>query len=537
MTAMPLFDANAMVGALPGDVDFAGPDLLLSMMDRLGIGEALVRHADAVSYDAAAGNQALLQALRDEPRLLPAFVVGPLDCGEHGGPQRFGEHLLASRVRAVWLYPRSHGWSVTGCEARSLLAGLARVRLPVLLDLAECPWDDIAALAAQLPTIPIVVTGLGYRTLRQAAAVLSAYQHVAVDTSFLAAHRGLEYLVDRFGAHRVCFGTGYPAVDPSGPRHVLELAELTDADRGQVSAGTARTILGLRAERAVPAAGGNESRWAQLKLPAGGIVDAHAHIGQWPSSFLPAPDAEDLIASMNLTGTSVSIASSMRAIWSGDVESGNAEALAAARRFPGRLFVHAVANPHRPQDRAYLLDLLGEPEVRGIKIHPHTHECAVDDSRYDWILQVACEMKVPVLGHCFAGTWHSPPEGFVSVAGRYPELTIIAGHSGATAAGFHTLASSGAQYPNLFAELCGSQMTARWIRRLVADLGAARVLHGTDATLIDPRLGIGRVLQAGLSDTDRDAVLAANARRIYRLTNTAAVGPPTTRRMTCDSPG
>ena len=93
---------------------------------------------------------------------------------------------------------------------------------------------------------------------------------------------------------------------------------------------------------------------------------------------------------------------------------------------------------------------------------------------------------------------------------------MVAGHAGAHPDGFRT-AIAAAEQQNLHAEICGSFMTASWLRRLLDAFGADRVLHGTDATLIDPRYGVGRVLGADLKHAERRLVLAENARRIYRL--------------------
>jgi predicted TIM-barrel fold metal-dependent hydrolase len=220
---------------------------------------------------------------------------------------------------------------------------------------------------------------------------------------------------------------------------------------------------------------------------------------------------------MDGCATSVAIISSMAAIWTGEVRAGNEEAIAAAQQFPGRLYVHAVANPHRPEDAGQLAELLQRDEVRGIKVHPHTHSCRLDDPAYDWIWDLAVEHDMPVLGHSFAGTWHSDPEQFGTVAGRFPQLVLVAGHAGATPAGFRTMATLATRCPNLHAEICGSAMTGWWLRHIVTAFGPDRVLYGTDANLIDARYGLGRVLYAPLNDGERNAILAGNARRLYRL--------------------
>ena len=520
MNARSVLDVNLQLGAHPhDDTETTTVASLLAQLDRFGVDAGLVRHADAVHYDPSVGNATVLAAVRGQPRLHPAFVVGPLDCGEHGGPDGLAALLDRDGVRAVWLYPASHGWSVRGPESETLLDQLRRARRPVFVDLDQCGWVDVAYLAAELPDIDVVVCGIGYRTLRQAYAVLDRHPRVCVDTSLLAAHDGLERIVARFGADRVAFGSGAPRLDAGGAYHRLDRASLTEPDARTVAAGTGARLLGL------PVPSPRDPRPAP-ELPPGGIVDVHTHVGLWPSSYLPAPWSEDLLATMRRTGTSVSVLSSMRAIWSGDVHAGNAEALEAARRNPGRIYVHAVANPHRLADRGYLSDLLGEPEVRGIKIHPDTHGCAIDDRRYDWILELAVEHDVPVLGHSFGGTPHSDPSGFGTVAGRYPALTLLAGHAGANPAGFRAMIAAGRDHPNLHAELCGSLMTGRWVRAIVAALGADRVLHGTDSTLIDPRFGVGRVLYADLPAGERDLVLAGNARRLYRLDDSRPLDDP-----------
>jgi predicted TIM-barrel fold metal-dependent hydrolase len=492
-------DSNVILGSWPTD---QAPTLsvpgLLAEMDRLGIGEALVRHADAVNYDPAIGNTALLAAVAEQPRLRPAFVVGPLDCGEHGGPAGLADQLTAHRVSAAWIYPTRHGWQVAGPEATTLLGELRRAGLPLFVDLDECGWSDIDVLARNLPDVDIVVCGIGYRTLRQAFAVLGEHPRVRLDTSFLSAHNGLELIAARFGVDRLVFGSGAPVRDAAGAVYRLATSGLTDAQRNAVS--------------------GDVLTAPEAATPAGGIVDAHAHIGAWPSSF--APDATDdaLITGMDRTGTAVAIASSMRALWSGEVRTGNTEMLAAAQRHPGRLYGYAVANPHFPQDRHHLDELLDRDEMRGIKIHPHTHGCALDDPRYDWICELAAAHGVPVLAHTFADTWHSDPRLLGPLAARHPAVAFIAGHAGASAGGFRTTIEIGNRQPNVHAEICGSAMTGWWLRRIVDGLGADRVLHGTDATLIDPRYAVGRLVRADLLPEERALIAAGNARRLFRLT-------------------
>ena len=509
MSAPWLLDVNALVGTWPADeAPSHTAQTLLATLDVLGIERAVVRHTDAIHYDAATGNSLLTAAISGHERLLAGYVVGPLDCDEHGGSTGFTAELDRNAVAALWLYPRSHGWSLRGPEARTLITQLGLAQRPVLIELDEADWSDIDGLAEALPDVDIIVCAVGYRTLRQAFAVMTRRPRVRLDTCYLATNDAFEIIEERFGPDRLVFGTSTPIRDAGGALHRLERATVDAPARLRIGSATASGLLGL-SPRTGPAA-----ERAPHRLD---IVDAHAHIGRWPTSWVPRPDAEHLVASMSASCTDIAIISSMAALWSGDVRQGNELALQAARLYPGRVYVHAVANPHKPSDVDYLDELLGRDEVRGIKVHPHTHDCAIDDPRYDWIYELAVRHGAPVLGHSFAGTWHSDPERFGVVANRNPELTLIAGHAGATIPGFRSMIDLAAKSQNLIAEICGSNMTGWWLRRLVDSFGAERVIHGTDSTLMDPRYGVGRVLHAPLDETERGLILSGNARRIYRL--------------------
>ncbi|WP_116948946.1 amidohydrolase family protein [Jiangella endophytica] len=526
----PRVDANVALGPWPSEASASWTAADVERhVDRFGLSHALVRSAEAVTYDAPSGNAGLLKAIEGHPRLLPAFVLGPLDAGEHGPVATLPARLTSAGVRAVWLLPSRHGWSLTGPEAGSLRDVLRRAGLPVFVDLEETDWGGIDALCAALPEVDVVVAGIGYRTLRQALPVLDRRPRLHVDLSYLAALDGLELFASRYGAGRLLFGTGAPVRDDAAPAFLLERSALSPSERAIVAGGTAARLLGLAGDGALsvpsPKVGSHpDGRGLPTVANQPDVVDAHAHLGRWPSSWLPHPDADALLAAYDRTGTGHAVISHLAAIWGGDAPAGNAAALAAAAAHPDRLSVWLVANPNRPQDAELLAEQLRSPLVRGFKVHPDTHDCPIDDARLDWVWRLALEAAAPVLAHGFAGTSHSDPLRFGAVAARHPELTLIVGHSGATVDGFRRTIEVGLRHPSVFAEICGSWMTGRWLRRLVSELGADRVLHGTDACLIDPRYGVGRVLGAGLDPADLALVLGGNARRLLGLPSPSPLG-------------
>jgi len=240
-----LLDVNAMVGRLPAeDVGDGSVAELCKTMDRFAIGSALVAHSAAWRHDPATGNRLLLDEIAGEPRLMPCWVGLPDTCGEVAPPAEFVEAATRAGVRAVRLYPGDHGFRFSGPDVAPLLDAIARAELPLILDLDQASWADIEQVAASRPRLQIVVCGLGYRVLRELAGVLDRATNVHVDLSYLGSHLGLEWLVERFGVHRVLFGTGMPVRDPADAVSRLLWSELDDENVRMIGAGTAGRLLG-----------------------------------------------------------------------------------------------------------------------------------------------------------------------------------------------------------------------------------------------------------------------------------------------------
>lgn len=243
------------------------------------------------------------------------------------------------------------------------------------------------------------------------------------------------------------------------------------------------------------------------------VVDAHGHVGGWADFFVPRPDAAWLVDVNTEIGIDVVGISHLVAVGR-DVVAGNELALAAAARHPGRIGVWLVADPHHPDAAALLRDQLDRPGVWGLKLHPDTHACAATDPRYEPLLELAAAAGVPVLSHGQTRSPFADPGDVAELARRHPAVPVLLGHAGLLQDGFDRAARLAAAQPNLYLEICGSRLTTRWLERLVAVAGAGRVLFGTDACFLDPRLGLGKVRLARLSEADRALVLGGNAVRL-----------------------
>ncbi|RIQ18993.1 amidohydrolase family protein [Jiangella rhizosphaerae] len=235
------------------------------------------------------------------------------------------------------------------------------------------------------------------------------------------------------------------------------------------------------------------------------IVDAHAHAGPYSLFYIPRSSPEGMVAVMDRCGVRTALVSSNLAIQL-DAASGNDATAAMIRRHPGRLLGYAVVNPWR-DPVAELERWHGDHRFAGIKIHPDLHHYALDAPRYDPVWDYAEETGQPVLTHTWLGSEYDDLGHVARVAERRPGVRIIAGHAGVLREGIDRVIALAQDHPNVFLEICGSRGHGALLARMVDEVGAGRVIYGSDFPFIDMRTSLGRVIFAGLADADLTQVL------------------------------
>ena len=152
----------------------------------------------------------------------------------------------------------------------------------------------------------------------------------------------------------------------------------------------------------------------------------------------------------------------------------------------------------------------------GVKLY---HQYTVCDPAQRPVMECAAALGVPVLMHAGKATdadsIPSQPRlshaaHFVEAARAFPDTTLIQGHIGGGGDWEWNLRIL-EQRPNTYIDSSGSVVDADIVTRTVAALGADRVLFATDGSFEE---GIGKVLDADLTDTDRDLVFAGNLKRL-----------------------
>ncbi len=194
----------------------------------------------------------------------------------------------------------------------------------------------------------------------------------------------------------------------------------------------------------------------------------------------------------------------------------NDQVLRALRLFPERAFGFVYLNPNylefslREFDRC----VRAGPMV-GIKLWM-ARRCNAPE--FDPIVERAASSKAVIYQH----TWlkaggnllgESTPFDVVELARRHPQVPIICGHAGGDwERGIRAVRAS----RNVLVDLAGFDPTAGVVEMAVRELGAERVLYGSDTGIRSFASQLSKVIGAEISPAAKNLILGGNLRRMLQ---------------------
>jgi len=244
------------------------------------------------------------------------------------------------------------------------------------------------------------------------------------------------------------------------------------------------------------------------------IIDAHAHLGPWEAFYIPTPDVAAMVAMNDRLGITLTGLASNLAIDS-DYARGNELTAQAVRAFPNNLFGYVVPHPrYRQGVLAELRRGFDELGLRAIKLHPAVHNYSVLEPACEDIWRFAEERQAVVLVHTWEGDERCRPKAFGQIAEAHPTVRFLLGHSGGGPIGRREAVEVAKAHSNLYLDICSSRLMSADVEYLVGEVGAERVLFGSDSPWIDPRFTLGKVAYANLADEQLRLILGENMARL-----------------------
>ena len=256
-------------------------------------------------------------------------------------------------------------------------------------------------------------------------------------------------------------------------------------------------------------------------------IDVHAHYGvffrasnsELNNSFATA-DAATVVRRATDCNTELTVVSPLWGLMPRgecDAAAGNEEAARVVPETPG-LRQWVIIDPTNPATFEQAEQMLAQPHCVGIKIHPEEHLYPIREHGRR-IFEFAAAHRAVVLTH--SGEENSLPEDFVPLANDFPEVTLILAHIGCGFDGdrTHQIRAIGkSRHGNIYADTSSaSSILPNLIELAVKEVGADRVLYGTDTPLYFAAMQRARIDHADLPDDAKQKILRNNALRILDL--------------------
>ena len=179
----------------------------------------------------------------------------------------------------------------------------------------------------------------------------------------------------------------------------------------------------------------------------------------------------------------------------------------------------ARVDPHQgPAALAELRRAVLDLGLRGLLLHPWEELFAANDPSVDPLLGFAQERRLlvqiaggyPLLSHAVQ---------IADVAGRFPEVSILATHGGQiniSGRGLYDAGQMLRRRPNVYLQTSGVYRED-WLEDTTRELGAARVVFGSGAPYYDQGFELERIRRLHLPSADRDAIAGLNLSRLLVL--------------------
>jgi predicted TIM-barrel fold metal-dependent hydrolase len=195
----------------------------------------------------------------------------------------------------------------------------------------------------------------------------------------------------------------------------------------------------------------------------------------------------------------------------------NDDVLAILKEWSSRVFGLVYLNPKYTRESLDELErCVADGPMIGIKLWVGTRANA---PQLDPIVRRAAELDALILQH----TWikqrgkgnlphESTPMELAALSARHPGVPIVCGHTGGGdwALGIRAIRAR----PELYADLGGGDPVYGEVEMAVRELGASRVLYGSDINGRSFGSQLGRVLGADISLADKKLILRENLRRL-----------------------
>ena len=156
--------------------------------------------------------------------------------------------------------------------------------------------------------------------------------------------------------------------------------------------------------------------------------------------------------------------------------------------------------------------------LRGVKLHPETQGCAIDDPRL-FPLYEACESRIPVLLHTGDNRYDcSNPDRMIRLLKMFPKTTFIGAHFGGWSV-WQEATKLLHGHDNFYVD---TSSTFHWVesslvKQFIRTYGSERIMFGSDFPMWNVKPELDNMLSLKLSDDEYENIFHKTAEKVFGI--------------------
>ncbi|KAB2946951.1 MAG: Amidohydrolase [Candidatus Methanoperedens nitroreducens] len=239
------------------------------------------------------------------------------------------------------------------------------------------------------------------------------------------------------------------------------------------------------------------------------IIDAHNHVGGPDRGDGKRQSAEEIVTEMDRLGIDKAVIFPFNEINPGiSFSMANKRTAEAINKYPDRLIGFARLDPNFGKKAVEELKRDVEIGLVGLKLHPSSQKFSLRSENLKDIIKNADRLNIPIIFD--SGKKESPPEQFGELADLFPDAKIIMAHM------LGDFLRVALHHQNIYLQTTGMPRK-EIIQEAVEDLGAERIIMGSDSPYISMESELTKIKSLNISENEKKLIMGENMRRILEL--------------------
>jgi predicted TIM-barrel fold metal-dependent hydrolase len=517
-------DANAAIGRTSfreTEIPYK-TETLLSDMEYCRIHAALVSSLVARDYSFVLGNTEILADTKANNRLLSVAVVIPGLKFELVEGDKYLDMLVDNGVKAFKMLPQfcEHEFSPFSVETTAEF--LIPRKMPLLVNLGQVSLDNLRQVLRAFPKLNVLLCGTYWSDNRNLFPLMEKFPNLHFEISSNQSNDILAISKQHLGIDRVLFGTDYPNKSPGALKAMVEYSDLCEEDKNLVAAGNAARLFNIDLASLTQYDEDKCQLDSIARVMDSGkplsnelVIDPHTHMvdrEHQAVSITPMYNSDEdcIIKKMDLLGIDRIITSP----WEGIMTSkgGNETTLKAHQKYGSRIEGYVTYNPNYPEDLDKAIEVFHEKQrFIGIKPYHPRHQISLLDERYDRWFEYGNQHNLIMLVHV-----ETPeiPLRIDELAQKYPNMSFLLAHTGQSYDIARCNIAVAKERPNVYLEITYTALTYGIIEYMVREVGAEKVIYGSDIPMRDAAAQLAWVCYARITEEEKRKIIGGNIQKL-----------------------